>query len=130
MMEYFKPYEFKCNCNCGKGYKEMNSAFLTKLDDARYYAGVPFILTSGFRCPEHNKDVGGSVTSSHMKGLAVDIFCPSSSDRFEILQGLMVTGFKRIGLTSTFLHVDADEDKVQNCMWVYKQGVLNNDKNI
>ena len=119
-MEHFKPYEFKCNCNCGKGYKEMTSAFLTKLDDARYYAGVPFVLTSAFRCPDHNKSVGGSVTSSHLTGDAVDIFCPSSSDRFEILQGLFIAGFKRIGVATTFLHVDMDFSKVQNCTWVYK----------
>ena len=119
-MKHFEPYEFDCNCGCGKGYKDMNKDFLTKLDAARGYADVPFTITSGYRCQKHNSNVGGFKKSSHMKGLAVDIFCPSSSDRFEILQGLMVAGFKRIGSASTFIHADADEDKTQNCMWVYK----------
>ena len=119
-MKHFRPYEFDCGCGCGKGHKDMNKDFLTKLDNARGYADVPFIISSAFRCQKHNSDVGGSATSSHMKGLAVDIFCPSSRDRFEILQGLFVAGFKRFGAGATFCHVDADKDKVQNCMWVYK----------
>ena len=119
-MKYFRPYEFDCGCGCDKGYVNMNHDFLVKLDKARGYADVPFQITSAFRCKKHNADVGGSKDSSHMKGLAVDIFCPSSRDRFEILQGLMIAGFKRVGAASTFIHVDADEDKIQNCMWVYK----------
>ena len=119
-MKHFRPTEFDCGCGCGKGYVNMNHDFLKKLDAARGYADVPFIISSAFRCQKHNADVGGSATSSHMKGLAVDIFCPSSRDRFEILQGLFVAGFKRFGAGATFCHVDADKDKVQNCMWVYK----------
>ena len=119
-MKHFKPYEFDCSCGCGKGYKDMNPDFLTKLDEARGYAEVPFTLTSGFRCSKHNKEVGGSKTSSHLKGLAVDIFCPSSSDRFEILQGLMVAGFQRLGFGATFIHTDLDKDKTQCCIWTYK----------
>ena len=121
-MKHFESYEFDCGCGCGcgKGYKDMNKDLLTKLDAARGYADVPFIISSAFRCKKHNSDVGGSTTSSHMKGLAVDIFCPSSRDRFEILQGLFVAGFKRVGVATTYCHVDADSDKTQNCMWVYK----------
>jgi len=119
-MKHFRPYEFDCSCGCGKGHKDMNKDLLTKLDAARGYADVPFIISSAFRCRKHNSNVGGSKTSSHIKGLAVDIFCPSSSDRFDMLQGLMVAGFKRIGAGPTYLHCDVDPDKTQNCMWVYK----------
>lgn len=34
---------------------------------------VPITVSSGFRCAELNKAVGGSKTSSHMQGLAADI---------------------------------------------------------
>lgn len=34
------------------------------------------IVSSGFRCPELNLIIGGSKTSTHMKGLAADITCP------------------------------------------------------
>ncbi|MEE8207867.1 MAG: D-Ala-D-Ala carboxypeptidase family metallohydrolase [Nitrosomonadaceae bacterium] len=33
-------------------------------------------VSSGFRCEELNLIIGGSRTSSHMKGLAADITCP------------------------------------------------------
>lgn len=34
------------------------------------------IVSSGFRCEELNLIIGGSKTSTHMKGLAADITCP------------------------------------------------------
>ena len=35
----------------------------------------PIIINSGFRCPMLNKVVGGSSTSNHLTGCAVDIRC-------------------------------------------------------
>lgn len=35
--------------------------------------GKPIVVTSGYRCPELNKAVGGVATSEHMKGMAADI---------------------------------------------------------
>lgn len=35
--------------------------------------GKPVIVLSGYRCPEHNKAVGGSRYSQHMLGNAADI---------------------------------------------------------
>lgn len=43
------------------------------LDPLREAYGKPIIVTSGYRCPALNKAVGGSPTSDHMKGCAVDI---------------------------------------------------------
>ena len=46
-----------------------------KLECVRKVLGFPIIITSGYRCPALNTQVGGSPTSAHTKGLAVDFHC-------------------------------------------------------
>lgn len=43
------------------------------LDPLREAWGGPLIVTSGYRCPELNKAVGGSGTSAHTAGWAADL---------------------------------------------------------
>lgn len=43
------------------------------LDPAREALGKPVVVNSGFRCPLHNKTVGGVYNSQHVKGEAADI---------------------------------------------------------
>jgi zinc D-Ala-D-Ala carboxypeptidase len=38
----------------------------------------PTVINSGYRGPELNKAIGGSATSQHCKGEAVDIECPGT----------------------------------------------------
>ena len=42
------------------------------MDGVRAAWGGPLIVTSGYRCPELNKAVGGSKKSAHQAGYAVD----------------------------------------------------------
>ena len=46
-----------------------------KMECVRKVLGFPIIITSGYRCPALNTQVGGSPTSTHTKGLAVDFHC-------------------------------------------------------
>ena len=87
------------------------------LDRAREYAGVPFVITSGFRSPDHNAAVGGVPESSHTKGLAVDLRCETSENRYRVLTGLIAIGFKRIGIYEKHIHCDIDALKPQNVIW-------------
>jgi len=77
------------------------------------------IITSGYRCEAHNKEVGGKGTSSHLKGLAADIKCDDSGFRFPLVGALLKAGFKRIGMGKDFIHIDLDPDKPKNMIWVY-----------
>lgn len=120
-MKHFKPEEFKCRCNynCGLGYAQMDEIVLTSLDDARSIADVPFIITSAVRCPQHNLDVGGTLSSSHLIGRAVDIYCTSSKDRYAIVAALIKVGFQRIGIGTNFIHCDGDITKPQSAIFTY-----------
>ena len=121
-LKYFKLSEFDSPDAPGSG-KNMKKVFLKKIDKARDIAGVSFIITSGFRTPQHNeslKEQGymASFKSSHLKGVAVDIACTNSADREKIIKGLILAGFTRIGISSTFIHCDTDTDK-KDAIWLY-----------
>lgn len=121
-MRYFKESEFHCNCGkCGFGYHDMDEDFTKRLDRARGYAGVPFVLTSTIRCMKYNCSgaVGSDETSSHPKGEAADIACDSSYERYRIIRGLVKAGFARIGIGPNFVHVDSDSDKPKELIWRY-----------
>ena len=121
-MHYFKPEEFNCTCGrCGRGYADMDPALLAMLDEARKAAGIPFVISSAFRCEVRNQAVGGVPESSHTKGKAVDIRCVDSHSRFVMLRALLEAGFRRVELAPTWLHVDLDERKPQNVAF-YQQG--------
>ena len=46
---------------------------IERLDEIREKYGKPIIITSGYRCKELNKKVGGKSNSFHLKGLAADL---------------------------------------------------------
>jgi len=115
-IEHFNESEFECPC-CRQ--VKVDEAFIRKLDTARAMAGTPFRLSSAFRCYIHNHEVGGSETSSHLKGMAVDISCVSSIDRYRIIGALLEAGFNRIGIGSDFIHADSDPAKPSHVIWTY-----------
>lgn len=115
--KWFRDYEFKvCRPMCNM--TDMNEEFMKVLDDARELAGVPFKLTSAYRTKEYELSKGRTGTSSHCKGVAVDIYCTDSRKRYLIVQSLIAVGFMRIGIAKNFIHVDADEDK-RASIWLY-----------
>ena len=111
-IKHFEPHEFESPDEKGSGY-EMNKQHILRLDMARKFADIPFKVNSGYRTEIHNKKVGGSPTSSHLKGLATDIHCPSPQLRWVMVKALLDAGFKRILIYNTFIHVDSDQTKVQ-----------------
>jgi len=107
MSKYFKEIEYK-----------MDKDFLAKLDDAREFAGFPFFINSAYRSPDHPESIKNP-TSSHIKGLAVDIRAIDSKTRYIIIDALMHVGFNRIGIADTFIHVDDDRNKACGVIWTY-----------
>ena len=73
---HFKRSEFACKCGCGfaavdKELLEVLEAVRKILND-RYDGTVYTEITSGNRCPKHNKEVGGAEMSQHQNGIAAD----------------------------------------------------------
>jgi uncharacterized protein YcbK (DUF882 family) len=112
-MKHFILDEFRCKC-CGR--VEMDPCFLAMLDDARTIAGVPFAITSGYRCPRHNAAVG-STSKNHISGRAADIRVINGPKRIRIIKGLITAGFTRIGIGTDFIHADT-MDAIDSC-WLY-----------
>ncbi len=69
----FISSEFVCPC-CKS--LQIDMRLIKGLEDLRSRIGKPLKITSGYRCPEHNKKVGGAQASEHVKGLAVDVALP------------------------------------------------------
>lgn len=58
------------------------------LERVRGHLGVPITVTSGYRCHQLNKAVGGVTSSDHMLGMAADIVAPSYGTPYDIAKAL------------------------------------------
>ena len=68
--KYFKLDEFACPC-CKKVM--LHPKLLSKLVELRKILERPVMVTSGYRCPKYNQEVGGVISSYHCIGLAADV---------------------------------------------------------
>ena len=96
----FSRHEFHCRC-CGRA--ELNPRLVEALQELRDLAGRAVRITSGYRCPDHNRAEGGSKRSQHLLGNAADIvigghrptemFCLATvGRRFERYIDIVATG--------------------------------------
>lgn len=69
--KYFKDSEFTCKCGCGTNLTKNGIKKIA--DEIREHFGRPVIISSGTRCVNHNKRVGGVAGSWHTKGNAIDV---------------------------------------------------------
>lgn len=88
-----------------------------KLDRARQLFDFPIIITSGYRDPARNIEVGGVKDSAHEAGKAVDIRCADAELQKRLIWALCVAGFKRIGVYDKHIHCDTDGDKPSPVYW-------------
>ena len=72
-IRYFTRAEFRCPCGrCGGFPAEPAESLVRLADQVREHFGAPALPSSGVRCPEHNKEVGGVWNSYHLTGRALD----------------------------------------------------------
>ncbi|ENN8876040.1 D-Ala-D-Ala carboxypeptidase family metallohydrolase, partial [Campylobacter jejuni] len=68
---YFKESEFKCKCGkCELPQNVPSDELIDILCKIREHYNAPIIINSGYRCKEHNANVGGAPKSQHTIGSA------------------------------------------------------------
>ena len=110
---HFNAQEFRCQCG-GNHETLVASELVDKLE--ALYATLncsKIIVTSGYRCPEHDKAVGGTSSGQHTKGTAADVCCygqdgqPISSKTVCCkAQDLGFTGIANITAAYQYTHLD------------------------
>ena len=74
------------------------------LDPLREQWGLPIRVTSGYRCPELNEEVGGVEDSWHMDGCAADISATDPERNVELMSLIRAMHlFGRFRLTECYL---------------------------
>ena len=114
----FTEAEMRCKCDCGRA--DMDPAFMAALQRVREAYGRPMRVTSGFRCKDYDKRVGGA--GVHPTGQAADI-AVSGEDAHALLT--VAIGMRGIGLkqhgphVSRFLHMDMTDGPMRPRIWSY-----------
>ena len=102
-MKYFSTSEFDCQHT---GENRMEQDFLSKLDALREACGFPFVITSGYRSPDHPLEAGKEIPGTHAQGIAADIKITNSAQRYTIIREALAHGFTGLGVAGDFIHVD------------------------
>ncbi|MGD9600079.1 MAG: YcbK family protein [Steroidobacteraceae bacterium] len=102
----FDISEFHCKCKrpeCRITLIDLDHVDI--LQTVRDIIGLPFKISSAYRCGVHNKIEGGKLDSQHPKGTATDIQIrgKTPSDWKEIA----LEHFDGVGIYPTFIHVDS-----------------------
>jgi uncharacterized protein YcbK (DUF882 family) len=99
----FHLSEWECKCGkCSETLVDMDH--VSKLQQLREYLDSPIKITSAYRCPTHNKKIGGASNSRHMKGDATDIQVPGMNP-LEVQDAC--ESFDGLGRYDTFTHIDS-----------------------
>ncbi len=122
--KYFKIEEFDCPCGCGRN--EMKKEFIDQLDKLRGDIMTPFIISSGYRCPEYNAKISKTGKAGpHTTGQAVDIAILGAM-AYSLLFFASQYDFTGIGINQKgkkrFIHLDnlgATEKRPRPWVWSY-----------
>ena len=115
MLTYFKVGDFDCQ---ETGRNEMDMGFLKRLDELREACGFPFIVTSGYRCPEgHPIEKNKTRPGTHAQGIAADIRVSGGAQRRRLVEKALELNFGGVGVAKTFVHVDIRE--TTPVLWCY-----------
>lgn len=107
------------HCVPSCGLNALNPALIDAIIMAQKMAGFQFTITSAFRSQEWERNKGRKGTSSHCRGLAVDVSTVDSHTRFKVVAAAIYAGIPRIGIGKRFVHLDIDETKAHPIIFHY-----------
>jgi uncharacterized protein YcbK (DUF882 family) len=119
LSQHFSRHEFACRC-CGKAV--VSPELIAPLEALRDRIGTLIHILSGYRCPEHNRTVGGVASSQHLLGRAADITTDLPL-QFLHKEALQIASFAHGGMgiypENNFLHLDV---RGRMARWGYVRG--------
>lgn len=109
---HFRREEFRCRCGgkaCNGFPAEPEEGLVRLAETVRGHFGVPVILSSGVRCPAHNRAVGGVANSRHLQGKAMDFSVKGvpAGTVVKYVQGLQGVRYT-YAIDGSFVHMDVD----------------------
>lgn len=111
----FRVSEFACHGSGCCSVVQIDEKLVKILQQVRDHFGKPVTVTSGYRCPTHNKSVGGATASRHAKGQAADIVVhgvkPAEVAKYAESIGVLGIGLYETGKDGHFCHVDTRTTK-------------------
>lgn len=112
-IEYFRREEFRCKCGgkyCNGFPVEPDETLVRKLNEFRRRLGVA-VRISSIRCPQHNKNVGGTSGSQHLYGLASDCYSSKSPEEMYRVAEEVLNGTGGLGIYNWGIHFDVRAGK-------------------
>jgi len=123
----FSRAEFSCRCGCGFDVADFSLVEMLQSIADRIYEDGPqlsgfgtyCVVTSGCRCPAHNRAVGGAEHSQHLLGRAADMqFFHRSKDGskgtivsvdtvYSCIKKIDFKSSTSVGVYDSFIHIDS-----------------------
>jgi hypothetical protein len=114
----FTVSDFKCKCGCGE--VAYTPKLVETLADLRRKFGRDVVVTSGYRCEDRNREVGGIEGSLHTEGRAVDFVVRGVSPA-KVVQYL--SDFDGgVGEYERHVHIDSGDKKYWRGSYASSQG--------
>ena len=106
---HFSRAEIACHCGCG--FDSVDAELLDLMEKIRDIIG-PYVPNSVCRCIVHNRNVGSTDLSQHVRAKACDVPCDDPNALYDILDDLYPDTYG-LGIYESFVHVDVRSVKAR-----------------
>ena len=111
----FSSTEFDCHGSGCCSTTQIDEKLVEYVQKIRDHFGKAVEVSSGYRCPTHNRNIGGATGSRHSKGQAADIYIsgvkPAEIAKYAESLGILGIGLYETDSDGHFVHVDTRTTK-------------------